>query len=328
MAPLTSASPSRQAWRWRRRPGNVAAERHVLPAVEGAPFLFDVTIETDPRSGNRTFRIAGPDPAAGAVVEREYGLRETTHNAYLDMFDAVARHFGTRIPRNRQPQAPHRFEAPYQPLLTTNFAPGVRHGYGDPAVIRVEEGGAADDTWYYLVVTSNDAPDSFPIARSRDLREWAMVGFVFPRGQKPAWAADGEQVSDYWAPEMHRAGGEYRVYFVAREREGHHLSIGLATAPAPDGPFTTPREPVLRGDVIDPHVLADASGETFLFWKEDANGVWPSRLNSLLHDHPRLISDLFSDAADQRTASLVATLWPWASTLEPMERFFVQQSLM
>ena len=306
----------------------MAAERTVLSAAEGAPCAFDVTIETDTRTSGRTFHIAGRGSAARAATQRELRLSQRTHNGYLDLFEAVARQFGTRIPRNRQPQPQPDFEAPFQPLLTTNLSSEVRHGYGDPAVLRVEGRGSADGVRYYLVATSNDAPDSFPIARSRDLRNWALVGFVFPRGRKPSWAADGERVSDYWAPEMHAVGGEYRVYFVARERDGHHLSIGLATAAMPEGPFVTLEEPILRGDVIDPHVLVDESGEAFLFWKEDANGVWPSRLNALLHDHPRLIADLFPDEADQRTASLLATLWPWASTLEPMERFFVQQSLM
>lgn len=306
----------------------MSAEPQLLPAVELAPFAYEVRVSTDARRGGRTFRITGPDAITGNAVHGEFVLREQSHNGWLDLLAEVARQFGTRVPRNRQAQLEPDFRAPYQPLLTANLSPEVLHGYGDPAVIRVEGRDGGGVAWYYLVATSNDAPDSFPIARSLDLRAWEMVGFVFPRGRKPAWAADGEGVSDYWAPEMHRVGSEYRVYFVAREREGHHLSIGIATAPTPDGPFVTPHEPILRGDVIDPHLLVDETGAAFLFWKEDANGVWPSRLNALLHDHPGLVADLFPDVEGQRTASLSATLWPWAATLEPMERFFVQQVLM
>ena len=242
------------------------------------------------------------------------------------MYEALAGHFGTRVPRNRRPAEAPAFTAPYRPLLTRNLAPGVLHGYGDPAVLRVEE--VPGEAWYYLLATSNDAPDSFPIARSRDLREWSPVGYVFPRGAKPAWAADGEGVSDYWAPEMHRVGGEYRVYFAARERDTRELSIGVAASPGPGGPFATPDEPVLRGGVIDPHVLVEPDGAAHLFWKEDSNGVWPGLLHELLHRHGRLIAPLLPDAEDRRTASLLATLWPWARTLEPMERFFVQQPLV
>ena len=261
-------------------------------------------------------------------MRHEFTVPERTHNAYLDMFQAIAAKFGTRVPRNRQSRPVPAFRAPYQPLLTSNLSAEVLHGYGDPAIIRIEDGMPGEGPWFYLLATSNDAPDSFPIARSRDLREWKMVGFVFPRGRKPGWAADGEQVCDYWAPEMHRVGKEYRVYFVARERAGHGLSIGLATSSRPDGPFSTSGDPVLRGDVIDPHLLVDESGDAVLFWKEDANGVWPSRLNALLHARRDLIDALFHTPADRRTASLIAALWPWLNTAEPMERFFVQQVMM
>ena len=301
-----------------------------LGPAANVPVAFAIDIVgANPESATRTFRVTGPALATGAPATGEYRLRERGHNAYLDVFEAVARRFGTRMPRNRRPEEAPTFRAPYQPLLTENLSPAVRHGYGDPAVLRVREPGAAGDTvWYYLVATSNDAPDSFPIARSRDLRAWSLVGFVFPRRHKPAWAADGERVSDYWAPEMHRVAGEYRVYFSARERSGHGLAIGVATSTRPEGPFTAMDAPLLRGDVIDPHVLVDADDTAYLFWKDDANGVWPNRLNRLLHGHGQLIAELFPGEEDRRTASLLATLWPWVRGLEPMERFFVQQALV
>ena len=297
-----------------------------LGAVGGAPFPFEVTVRDGGAGGGVSLVVEGPDPATGERRTAGYPLRERSHNAYLDAYEALAGRFGTRVPRNRQAAEAASFSAPYRPLLTRNLAPGVLHGYGDPAVLRVEE--TPGDAWYYLLATSNDAPDSFPVARSRDLREWSPAGFVFPRGAKPGWAADGEGVGDYWAPEMHRVGGEYRVYFAARERDTRELSIGVATSASPAGPFATPAEPVLRGGVIDPHVVVEPDGAAWLFWKEDSNGVWPGLLHRLLHDHGRLIAELLPDAADRRTASLLATLWPWARTLEPMERFFVQQPLV
>lgn len=302
-----------------------------LATPPGSPVGYEVTITDAAGDGvARTLTVTGPAAGTGAPTTGEYRLPARTHNAYLDAFEGVARRFGTRTPRNRQPHDPPDFRAPYRPLLTENLSPRMRHGYGDPAVLRVDERDAhgAADVWYYLVATSNDAPDSFPILRSRDLQAWEFVGFVFPRGHKPPWAADGEGVSDYWAPEMHRVGGEFRVYFTARERERGELCIGVATAPRPDGPFTTPDEPILRGDVIDSHLLVDGDGTAYLLWKEDANGVWPTRLHALLHHHGRLITELFPRAEDRRTASLLATLWPWARGLEHMERFFVQQVLV
>jgi len=301
-----------------------------LRTPDGAPFAFEVAIAgAEGDAATRTFAIAGP-AATGEPATGEYRLRARTHDAYLDLFESVARRFGTRTPRNRRPHDPPTFQAPYRPLLTANLSPRMRHGYGDPAVLRVAEpaAGGGEDVWYYLVATSNDAPDAFPILRSRDLRAWDFVDFVFPEGRTPPWAADGEGASDYWAPEMHRVGGEFRVYFTARERARGELCIGVATAARPDGPFATPDEPILRGDVIDSHVLVDGDGTAYLLWKEDANGVWPTRLHALLHAHPAHVAALFPRDEDRRTASLLAALWPWARTLEHMERFFVQQVLV
>ena len=299
-----------------------------LGSIDETPFAFSANISEPGEGDGMTLDVTGPDPATGMPVQVRFHLRARSHNAYLDVFEAIARRFGTRVPRNRRPTFAPAFLVPYQPLITRNLSPDVTRGYGDPAVIRVPDDAGREGTWYYMVATSNDAADSFPISRSRDLHAWSHVGFVFPHGHKPLWAADGAGVSDYWAPEMHRVGEEYRVYFVARERESHHLSIGLATAPRPDGPFGTLDAPILRGDVIDPNLTTDAEGSTFLFWKEDANAVWPSRLNQMLHQHGRLIEELFAHEADRRTASLIATLWPWVRRLEPMERFFVHQVLL
>ena len=298
---------------------------------------FAVAVEEQtaaPRPGApRRLRITGPDAASGATLTREYPLAAVEHDAYLDLFAQVARDFGTRVPRSREaaPPAPT-FRASYRALLRESVSPELRYGYGDPAALRVGgdaagAAGAAGD-WYYLVVTSNDAPQSLPILRSRDLASWELRGFVLPEGRKPAWAADGEQVSDYWAPEMHRVGGEFRVYFVARDRHTRELAIGVATADRPDGPYAAAERPIVAGGVIDPHLFVAADGSALLFWKEDANDVWPGALSELLHDHPGLVAELFAREDDRRTAGLTLALWPWARTLEPMERFFVLQPLI
>jgi arabinan endo-1,5-alpha-L-arabinosidase len=217
----------------------------------------------------------------------------------------------------------------YIPLLTENLSRQIRYGYGDPAVLRVPDAGpdGSGATWY-LLVTSNDAPDAFPILRSRDLARWESVGFVFPEGRKPAWALDGEGRSDFWAPELHRLGSEYLVFFAARSRHDGELAIGLARSADPQGPFVAEEQPLLAGGVIDPHVLVEPDGSAYLFWKQDANDRWPGLLADLLHRHPELTADLFPDAAQQRTASLCLALWPWIRTLLPMERFLALQPLI
>lgn len=276
-----------------------------------------------PDAASRLFRVRGRG-VDGRDLAREYRLSSTGQADYLDLFARLAADFGTLLPRNREADAPPDFTAPWRPLLTDNIAPGILYGYGDPAVTRVED---ATGPRYYLLVTSNDAPDSFPILRSADLLRWEHAGFVFPAGHKPAWAADGPDISDYWAPEMHRLGGRYLVCFTARDLTGE-LAIGLATADAPEGPFVPLPEPVLRGGVIDAHILGTAEGGAWLVWKVDTNAVWPTLLTSLLTARPDLIDSLFPEARAARTARLIAALGPWIDTLRPMEQFFVQQPLI
>ena len=280
---------------------------------------FEASVAED--HGGRRFRVSGPD-RADAPIQRDCGVPRIAQDEYADMFAALARDFGTRVPRNRLPAAPPGGDSPCRPLLTANISAAIRDGYGDPAVLRVEE-----EDCYYLTVTSNDAPHSFPILRSDDLVDWQHVGAAFPPGAKPGWAADGEQVGDYWAPELHRVGDDYLLCFSARAKD-RSLAIGVARAKHPAGPFETPAEPLLRGGMIDPHLFVERGGAAWLFWKEDSNGRWPRRLARLLCEHPALAGRLFDTEEDRRTAALTMALWPWIATVAPMEQFFLLQLLI
>jgi len=185
----------------------------MLPDV--ADVVFDVRV-AQTREGAHVFQVAAASADGAALPSRRYIVERTEHDDYLDLFAALARDFGTRMPRNRARAEEAPDTTPFDPLLTTNVAPQVIYGYGDPAVLRVD-GERGCPPVYYLVCTSNDALDAFPILRSRTLHEWTLAGFVFPRDRHPAWALGGTGVSDYWAPEMHRVNGRYFIYFAARE---------------------------------------------------------------------------------------------------------------
>jgi hypothetical protein len=274
------------------------------------PMLSVEVIEGDPLR----VRVTGPERTC------TYTVAEREHGAWLDLFGAISADFGTRLPRGREA-----FHAPpgdnrVEPLLTRNIDPRIQDGYGDPAVLRTGDG-------YHLVATSNDAQDAFPILLSPDLHHWELAGFVFPRGHAPAWAITGEGVADFWAPELHRVGDYYFLCFTARNH-GRELCIGLARADHPEGPFVADPEPLLTGGVIDANLFVRADGTVLLFWKEDANAVWPRKLAQLLLDDPALIDNLFDSVPDRRTAELCASLWRWARTAAPMEQFFTLQPLI
>ncbi|WP_082012389.1 family 43 glycosylhydrolase [Belnapia sp. F-4-1] len=306
-----------------------ASHKLVLTSAPDGLVRFEIAITAaEPESASRFVLVTGLDAASDAQVVRKYNLPDTGHHSYLDLFEALAKDYGTRLPRSRQPPEVPASTTPLVPLLTEAVSPDILYGYGDPAVTRVvEDLSGAGTASYYLLATSNDAPQVFPILYSQDLMDWRPLGFVFPQGHAPRWAAEIGRGGEYWAPEMHRIGSDFLLCFAAREADGS-FSIGLAKSSRPDGPFIAAEAPILRGNVIDPHILLDQEGSAYLFWKEDTNDVWPSRLCQFLHEHTLLIDELFPHEEDRRTAAFASALWPWVKSLGPMERFFVLQTLV
>ncbi|HSR00024.1 MAG TPA: family 43 glycosylhydrolase [Sphingomicrobium sp.] len=295
-----------------------------------------MTFTVAPRHEGDGFRIdVGSSGAAHCYV-----VPTATQQDFTVFFCKLAQDFGTRMPHaytraKERPPAAFR----WRPLLTENIHPQILVGYGDPAVLRTDDG-------WWLVATSNDAPDAFPLLHSKDLKGWEPKGFIFPHGQQPGWAATGRNAADFWAPEMARVGDEYWTVFTARQIN-NALAIGLARAPSPLGPWvdngeplvtgkpvnTTglgfdPSQPLMSGGVIDSHLFLDKSGDRYLFWKDDTNGIWPRPLAMLLRLHPELIDELFANEADRRTAAFAAAIVPWANVQRPMTRFFVMQPLI
>jgi arabinan endo-1,5-alpha-L-arabinosidase len=278
--------------------------------------------------------------AASNGVSKSYVVPTGTQQAFAAFFRALSHDFGTRMPHIfadavKHPEPTIR----WRPLLTENVHPQILVGYGDPAVLK-------DGKDYWLVATSNDAPDAFPVLHSTDLEHWEHGGFVFQSGAEPTWAAKGRNVADFWAPEMAKAGDEYWLCFTARQAN-NALAIGLARAPSPLGPWvdngaplitgkpvdTTglgydASQPTMSGGVIDPHILVDADGARHLFWKDDTNSIWPRPLAMLLRQHPELVETLFAAEEDRRTAAFAAAIVPWANRQRPMVRFFLMQPLI
>ena len=100
-------------------------------------------------------------------------------------------------------------------------------------------------------------------------------------------------MADFWAPEMAKVGDEYWVVFTARQ-VSNALAIGLARSvdsrPAHGSTIARRWSPASRWTrpgsawiwpaaderrVIDLHILIDANGDRYLFWKDDFNGIWP-----------------------------------------------------
>ncbi|WP_051531478.1 glycoside hydrolase family 43 protein [Sphingomonas sp. URHD0057] len=283
------------------------------------------------------FRIAVEANAASVT----YLVPTGTQQDFALFYRKLAVDFGTRIPHLFAAAVEHPPAAiRWRPLLTENVHPNILVGYGDPAVLRGNDG-------YWLVATSNDAPDAFPILHSVDLEHWEPRGFVFREGDEPKWTAKGRNVADFWAPEMARVGGEYWLAYTARQAS-NALAIGVARSTNPVGPWldngaplitgqplnTTglgldPAKPQMSGGVIDSHIFVDpGTDDPYLFWKDDTNSIWPRPLAGLLRQHPELIDRLFEGEEDRRTAAFAAAIVGWANVQRPMVRFFIMQPLI
>jgi hypothetical protein len=271
---------------------------------------------------------------------KTYRVPSSRSQHYTIFFSELARDFGTRSPHIVPgPVILDEREPTWRPLIMDNLSPRTTAGYGDPAVLKTDDG-------YYLVATSNDAVDAFPILHSTDLEAWTHKGFVFAEGEAPSWTAHGRNLGDFWAPEMAKCGNEYSLVYTARQRS-NALAIGLAKAPHPTGPWKDLGQPLLDADavdtigspdsaglaqldggVIDSHIFIDADGERYLFWKRDTNGVWPAPLARLLRGKPELIPAIFKSEQDRATADFVSKIEPWANTRRPAERFSLLRPLV
>jgi arabinan endo-1,5-alpha-L-arabinosidase len=293
--------------------------------TQSESFSFQVEAEAD---GEAT--LMSVTPAGGST--RRYRVAGGEQPDYFSFYAELASDFGTRTLACFEAPTAEKSHAEWRPLLTKNLSPDILSGYGDPAVLKTDEG-------YFLVATSSDAPNAFPIVRSHDLETWEHLGFVFPEGQTPAWAAAGRHVADFWAPEMAQVGDEYWLVYTARQ-QSNALAVGIAKSRHPTGPWEDLGEPLITGGkilypgtaasggVIDSHILIDDDGTPYLFWKNDTNGLWPRPLAGLLREHPDMIGQLFEAEEDRRTAAFAAAVQPWANTRRPMERFFLMQPLI
>jgi len=109
------------------------------------------------------------------------------------------------------------------------------------------------------------------VRRSDDLVRWTdTAGFLLPSG-KTAWSANGGR---NWAPEIHKVGAKYVAYFTA-VNAADKLSIGAASAPAPEGPYTDRGSALVENavGVIDATYFEDDDQKKYLYYKIDGNSV-------------------------------------------------------
>lgn len=168
---------------------------------------------------------------------------------------------------------------------------------------------------------SGNGSAAYTLYKSGDFIHWQPDGFVFGPGHEPNWALRSvgtNQGGRYWAPEIHRIGGQWVVYFATQvkpqilERLTHAsvkpgtFVLGVASGPTVHGPWKTHvlhyigqfngvpgnKGTEWKGGAIDPTEVQDPrTGLRYLFWTKQPNQVWVGQLSSdglVLQPHVRL----------------------------------------
>src|SRR3954452_2718028 len=167
----------------------------------------------------------------------------------------------------------------------------------DPSVIRGQQPG--DGAWYLYCTTDPIGGTSgfhlLPMLRSFDLVHWTYMGDAFT--DRPVWASARALL---WAPELQYFNGLYHLYFTVTNTvlPGGGSAIGVATSAGPTGPWTESGAPVVeahaapccadaRTQVYDPAIVADESGQRYLFYGSFSGGIAARRLSADgLHTDP------------------------------------------
>ena len=183
-----------------------------------------------------------------------------------------------------------------------SFVPVYQANFPDPDVQLVNGG--------FVAYATNDGIN-LPMATSTDLVNWKPVMDPAKPGKRldgmpvlASWVKEGAT----WAPEVHRVGTDYLLYYTANNRKLDRQCIGLAVASSPTGPFRdSSAAPLLcqaeLGGTIDANIFRDAAGKLYLYYKNDGNRVgkvsqiWGQRLSD---DGRTLIGSPVSIARDTK----------------------------
>ncbi|WP_260439934.1 glycoside hydrolase family 43 protein [Humibacillus xanthopallidus] len=107
---------------------------------------------------------------------------------------------------------------------------------------------------------------------SDDLTSWTQGSDAMP--ELASWTTPGK----VWAPEVHRFGDRWVMYYTTTAPDPSIQCIGLAVADDPKGPYRdTGSTPLVceqdQGGSIDASPFVAADGTAYLYWKNDGNAV-------------------------------------------------------
>lgn len=141
----------------------------------------------------------------------------------------------------------------------------------DPTIIR------DGDTWWRFTTGPG-----IQLSWSADMKEWSKPVRVF--AENPAWTSrEVPGSTDFWAPEVVRRQGMWRMYYSVSTFGSNVSAIGMATIPSldkahPEKPWDD-RGLILRSgpaedyNAIDPAVFPDGKGKDWMVWGSFWGGI-------------------------------------------------------
>jgi beta-xylosidase len=134
---------------------------------------------------------------------------------------------------------------------------------------------------YLFTSQGNERGNPVPLRSARSLGHWGPVVKALP--VVPKWAVPGFT----WAPDVHRFGHRWVLYFTAVVRSTNPSieCIGAAVGSRPGGPYVARSQPFIcqldHQGSIDPRTFVDPYGKTYMIWKSDDNANGASAPTSI-----------------------------------------------
>ena len=105
--------------------------------------------------------------------------------------------------------------------------------------------------------------EDYHVFSSENLTDWTDHGVIVTQNQVPWVKPDSYSM---WAPDCVERNGKYYFYFPAAPKSGRGFGVGVAVADRPEGPFVAEPEPIKGVLGIDPCVLVDGDGQSYIYW--------------------------------------------------------------
>ena len=116
----------------------------------------------------------------------------------------------------------------------------------------------------------------YHVFSSENLTDWTDHGIIITQNKVPWVQPDSYSM---WAPDCVCKDGKYYFYFPSAPKgTGRGFAVGVAVAERPEGPFVCESQPMAGVMGIDPCVLVDDDGQSYIYWS--GMGIRGARLKA------------------------------------------------